>query len=246
VANAFMNRERNLAGVNSYERDLGLSTLDFLRTRLESQQRVAWLDLCCGTGRALIQAAEAYRTAGLEASRVKLTGVDLVPMFDSIPPGPATLRLIATSAERWGTEERFDLITCVHGLHYIGDKLGLLQKAAGWLKDGALLVAHLDYRNLRIAGRPSAGSQIGRDLRRSGFQYISARRLLTYRAQTDRPLLPYRYLGADDQAGPNYTGQAAVDSYYERVDQRPRNSVAPPPSPLPFGRRAIKAEIKRQ
>jgi len=29
--------------------------------------------------------------------------------------------------------------------------------------------------------------------------------------------LPYGYLGADDQAGPNYTGQAAVDSYYEMV-----------------------------
>ena len=26
--------------------------------------------------------------------------------------------------------------------------------------------------------------------------------------------LPYRYLGADDRAGPNYTGQPAVVSYY--------------------------------
>jgi len=26
--------------------------------------------------------------------------------------------------------------------------------------------------------------------------------------------LPYRYLGADDQAGANYTGQPAVHSYY--------------------------------
>ena len=27
--------------------------------------------------------------------------------------------------------------------------------------------------------------------------------------------LPYRYLGTDDRAGPNYTGQPAVDLYYE-------------------------------
>jgi hypothetical protein len=27
----------------------------------------------------------------------------------------------------------------------------------------------------------------------------------------------YRYVGADDSAGPNYTGQPAVDSYYEAV-----------------------------
>ena len=27
-----------------------------------------------------------------------------------------------------------------------------------------------------------------------------------------------RYLGADDTAGPNYTGQAAVNSHYERLE----------------------------
>jgi hypothetical protein len=27
----------------------------------------------------------------------------------------------------------------------------------------------------------------------------------------------YHYVGADNQAGPNYTGQPAVDSYYEVV-----------------------------
>ena len=34
--------------------------------------------------------------------------------------------------------------------------------------------------------------------------------------------LPYRYLGADDQAGPNYTGQPAVDSYYEVIGEAGR------------------------
>jgi hypothetical protein len=34
--------------------------------------------------------------------------------------------------------------------------------------------------------------------------------------------LPYRYLGADDQAGPNYTGQPAVDSHYEVVEYTKR------------------------
>ncbi len=29
--------------------------------------------------------------------------------------------------------------------------------------------------------------------------------------------LPYRYLGADDRSGPNYTGQPAVTSYYEKT-----------------------------
>src|SRR5262249_8577045 len=30
--------------------------------------------------------------------------------------------------------------------------------------------------------------------------------------------LNYRYLGADDAAGPNYTGQAAVNSYYDQLE----------------------------
>jgi len=210
VANASMNRQRNLAGANSYEKDLGFSPLDFLKAKSETHQDAAWLDLCCGTGRALIQ------TAGLDR-RVKLIGVDLVPMFDSIPPGLDGIRLIAASLEKWEPAERFDLITCVHGLHYIGDKLGLLQRAAAWLRDGGLLMAHLDYRNVRIEGRNSSGPQIGKDLHRAGFRYVSGRRLLIRDAQFPQPLLPYRYLGADDHAGPNYTGQPAVDSYYERT-----------------------------
>jgi SAM-dependent methyltransferase len=212
-----MNRARNLAGANSYEKDLGFSALDFLRKRLESRHEAAWLDLCCGTGRALIQAAEACRRTGLNEGRIKLTGVDLVPMFDSIPPGAITVSLIAASVDKWNTQERFDLITCTHGLHYIGDKLGLVQRASGWLAPGGLLAAHLDYCNLRINGQVSAGSQIGKDLRRAGFRYARSRRLLTLAAHSGRVLLRYRYLGADDQAGPNYTGQAAVDSYYERT-----------------------------
>jgi SAM-dependent methyltransferase len=217
VANACMNRERNLAGENSYERDLGLAPLTCLNQVLEKRQEASWLDLCCGSGRALIQAAEACHATGLEG-KVKLTGVDLVPMFKPIPRGLGDLRLVAASVADWETTERFDLVTCVHGLHYIGDKLGLLWKAAGWLRDGGLLTAHLDYRNMRIEGRTSSGAQIGKDLRRAGFRYVAGRHLLSCVGQgIPRRPLPYRFLGADDRAGPNYTRQPAVDSYYERI-----------------------------
>jgi hypothetical protein len=52
VANCRMNRERDLLGSNGYDKDLGLDPLDFLRGRAASGRRTAWLDLCCGTGRA--------------------------------------------------------------------------------------------------------------------------------------------------------------------------------------------------
>ena len=211
-----MNRERNLSGANSYERDLGFAPIDFLQKVLQRQEEAAWLDLCCGAGRALLQAAEAVQANALEC-KIKFTGVDVVPMFDPVPPGMDLVRLVSSSVESWQTEERFDLITCVHGLHYVGDKLGVLQRAADWMKPDGLLLMHVDHRNLRVAGRESSGPQFGRDLRKAGFRYLSGRHLLVREGNTCRRTLPYRYLGADDKAGPNFTGQAAVDSFYERI-----------------------------
>src|SRR5262245_43251334 len=76
VANNAMNRERQLEGVNSYARELGFSPVEFLRQCLDRGNRSAtWLDLCCGSGLALIRAAEQLGTTG---SRVSLVGVDLV------------------------------------------------------------------------------------------------------------------------------------------------------------------------
>lgn len=58
VANSSMNRERELSGTNSYAKDLNVDLLELLVDRARGAGRVAWLDLCCGTGRALIQAAQ--------------------------------------------------------------------------------------------------------------------------------------------------------------------------------------------
>jgi len=216
VANARMNRERNLSGPNSYETDLGLDPMNFLMKALQRRQHASWLDLCCGTGRALLQAAEALQKARL-TPRIKLIGVDLVPMFDPIPPVLSCIRLVSTPVESWETDERFDLITSVHGLHYLGDKLGVLQRASRWLKEDGLLMMHLDYRNVRIVGRGLSGAQIGRGLHRAGFRYVPGRHLVVRSGNILQGSVPYRYLGADDKAGPNYTGQEAVDSYYERI-----------------------------
>jgi hypothetical protein len=38
--------------------------------------------------------------------------------------------------------------------------------------------------------------------------------IVTLRGPLDASL-PYRYLGADDQTGPDHTGQPSVASYYE-------------------------------
>ncbi|MEU9022217.1 class I SAM-dependent methyltransferase [Actinomadura sp. NPDC048394] len=149
VANCAMNRERTL---RSYGRELGIDVL----TELGG----AWLDLCCGAGRALAEAAGQRPDA-------RITGVDLTGHF---LPAARAVRLVTASVAEWAPDEPYDLITCVHGLHYVGDKLRVLARAA----------------RISLRGR--------REVR-----------------------LPYRYLGADDQAGPNYTGQPAVDSFYAPI-----------------------------
>jgi SAM-dependent methyltransferase len=218
VANSTMNRERGIRGRNSYALDLGLDVIGFL---IECCRRsapcvesppVAWLDLCCGTGRALVEAGRALSDRGLEA-QVLIQGVDLVPMFDPSPHRPGCVRLEAASLSAWNPERAYDLVTCVHGLHYIGDKLDLIGRAVSWLAPDGLFLAHLDEANLALAGDPDGGRAILRELRRQGLRY-EGRRWLLSRSGRAAVRFPFRYLGADDRSGPNYTGQPAVTSYY--------------------------------
>lgn len=137
-------------------------------------------------------------------------------MFDRVPPEIDFLHLEKSSFDAWQAGQRFDLITCVHGLHYVGDKLGAIQKAAGWLRNDGLFVAHLDYANLHVEGSDHARILVGKDLRGAGFFYQSRQHRLTC-CGAKEVSLPYRYLGADDKAGRNYTGLPAVDSYYVRL-----------------------------
>lgn len=213
VANARMNRERNVVGNNSYEKDLLFHPLRFLEERLVSQEQVYWLDLCCGTGNALIQAA-LYFDQKQVGERVQLVGVDLKDFFFPIPRPLPTLQLLPASVADWNPAASYDLITCVHGLHYVGDKLGLLQRVCTWLKPDGLFLGHLDYANLRLADGKTS-TLIGKDLKQAGLQYRQHKRLIVCEGHRTFQL-PYRYLGADDQAGPNYTGQPAVHSYYDR------------------------------
>lgn len=208
VANCAMNRERSLSGSNGYGRELGLDIV----AELTRSARVRWLDLCCGSGRALVEAARLLAERDL-AERVQIVGLDLVDHFlaDSFSPA---LRLITGSVTEWVPDGRFDLITCVHGLHYVGDKLGTLARVASWLAEDGHFIANFDARSVRRADGAPAGRRLTTELRRQGYVYDIARHRIS-RHGGGEVRLPYRYLGADDQAGPNYTGQPAVDSFYE-------------------------------
>jgi SAM-dependent methyltransferase len=191
VANCEMNRERGLA---SYRRELG--------SDLGLRPGTRWVDLCCGSGRALTEAVR---------DGVTITGVDLVDHHVPARPG---LGFVVAPVDTWEPGVPVDLVTCVHGLHYVGDKLGLLVRAASWLAPGGRFVANFDVAAVRRADGGPFGRVLTKALRDNGFSYDSRKRLVSC-AGEGRPRLPFAYLGADDRAGPNYTGQAAVHSYYE-------------------------------
>lgn len=209
VANCRMNRERNLRGSNGYDRDLRFDPLAFLRDVALEHGNARWLDLCCGTGKALIEAATEIDTEKLP---IEIVGVDLVGMFDG--HDASSLNLIEAPLSAWKPEPRhkYDLITCVHGLHYVGDKLRLIKQSLSWLSPIGRFAANLDRDNLKL--EDGADSDLIDGLRHAGLSYSALQKLL--RSDGIRRIeLPWNYLGADEEAGPNYTGQPAVNSWYQ-------------------------------
>lgn len=212
VANCRMNRERILTGTNSYTHDLKFNPLELLLERIESQGSASWLDLCCGTGNALVEAAQALKSNGLH-SQLSIMGVDLVGMFNPTARDLPHLQLIEASLNNWQPDRKFDLITCVHGLHYIGDKLSLISRATNWLNHFGLFAAHLDLNNIQLENDPAPRKRILTEFRSHSLKYAPRRHLLTFHGPGSATF-NWTYLGANDAAGPNVTGQPAVNSHY--------------------------------
>ncbi|MCE9548028.1 MAG: class I SAM-dependent methyltransferase [Planctomycetia bacterium] len=212
TANAAMNRSRGIAGVNSYAKDLGFDVLAFLRAKLQQGDAVDWLDVCCGTGKALIEAGRELAPV-TTAARLTIQGVDLVDMFDTVSPALTYVRLQAVPVRDFTPQARFDLITCVHGLHYLGDKLGQIARFVSWLKPDGQFLANLDMASIRSEENQPLASPVSKLFRRAGISYNSRRKILTCTGPAALTT-SWTYLGADDSAGPNYTGQPASDSYY--------------------------------
>ncbi|EAQ78784.1 class I SAM-dependent methyltransferase [Blastopirellula marina] len=208
VANSQMNRQRRMRGANSYERDLKFDLLKYLRLVCQREGRARWLHICCGAGNALVEAAD---VTAAESLTVEIVGIDLVGRFCANSEA-SRLQLMKSSVEDFQPTSSFDLITSVHGLHYLGDKLGIIATATSWLTPDGRCVGNLDAKNLQLHGHRTSEA-IFRYLRSAGLSYSSRTKLLEYRERRELAP-PFEYLGADDSAGPNYTGQAAINSHY--------------------------------
>lgn len=84
VANSRMNRQRIASGVNSYEQEIGFIPEQFVYDRIKRNGSVSWLDICCGKGNALIQAAK-FLTTTMRDGNATLVGIDIIDDFSEIP-----------------------------------------------------------------------------------------------------------------------------------------------------------------
>ena len=210
VANATMNRGRGLSGVNSYQRELRHDIAAYLEARAREYGYAVWYDICCGDGRALVEAGQGFAASGLS---VQIVGVDLVDTFAPAPPG--NVRLVAADFGAFVLDMRADLLTCVHGLHYLGDKLGLLEQSYRQMAPGGLLLAHLDTANVRDADNPAPlWPRLMRRLRAAGVGVGFKSHILTLTRSEAALDFGVAYQGATVSAQPNYTGITVIDSWY--------------------------------
>ncbi|MGV9661488.1 class I SAM-dependent methyltransferase [Nocardia niigatensis] len=199
VANSAMNRDRRLP---AYRRELGFDPVAWLSARPGPQR---WLDIGCGSARALFDAGESL------SGEDQIVGLDLVDYFSG--PSRPGVTLVTGSVLKWQPSEPFDLITSVHALHYVGDKLTALTRLSSWLTPDGLLAANFEAGSVRRPDGAPLGRPFTKALRDNGFTYNARAHRLT-RSGRGFPHWAFEYVGADAHAGPNYTGQEAVTSHY--------------------------------
>ena len=90
----------------------------------------------------------------------------------------------------------------------------MLTRAAGSLTPTGRLVADLDLSSIGLPDGQAASRRLRTRLRAAGFSYDARRHHIGCTGRRE-VRLPYTYLGAADRAGANYTGQPAVNSYYQ-------------------------------
>ena len=214
VANNRMNRKRNASGINSYEKELNFKPEVYLNSCLEQQGQAKWLDLCCGEGNALLQYAKEVAVKDRQ-EHVTLTGIDLVDQFQQIPSFVNCLQFQISPLVTWTTDDQYNLITCVHGLHYVGDKLKVLLTAFKAIANQGMLMANLDLNNIKIEGDKN-GQYMKKLFAENQIEYNVRKRLVICKGPR---VIDFNltYKGADDTTGPNYTGQDAVDSHYSKT-----------------------------
>jgi len=209
VVNNRMNRERNAIGINSYHKEFKIDIYNYLNTI--KNEEVAWLDLCCGNGNAIIQIAEKLSNDKFN-KKIKLKGIDLIETFNEKHKQFNFTEFEVNSLLNMNSTEKFDLITCFHGLSYIGDKLKVITLINDKLTEKGFFIGNLDMANLQCKDL-SIKESVKILFKDKGISYNTKTRIIQFH-KIKQLHFNCNYLGADDKFGPNYSGQDSVKSYY--------------------------------
>jgi ubiquinone/menaquinone biosynthesis C-methylase UbiE len=211
VANSRMNRERNASGINSYEQEFKFKPATYLAEKIKAFGKSSWLDLCCGQGNALIQTAAYFADKGLQHNII-LKGIDLLDSFNIITGDANHIIFESKSVVNWLPDRKYDLITCSHGIHYLGDKLKVIENAIAALSSHGMFIANFDLANIVVTGTDSK-VYLKKLFKKTVTEYNSKSKIIKQIGSANIKF-GLMYIGADDNSGPNYTGQDAVTSYY--------------------------------
>ena len=214
VANSSMNRKRVASGINSYEKEFGFKPEAYLDEKIKRHGHASWVDICCGEGNALLQTANYFDGKGFQ-DKVQLIGIDLLDAFQPIDSKINCLVFETLSVINWLAAQKYDLITCSHGLHYLGDKLKVIETMVGALNPGGLFIANFDIKSISIAGIDTV-AHLKNYFKKFQIAYDARKKIIKKLGPVTMEF-KLSYIGADDKAGPNYTGQDAVTSYYTEI-----------------------------
>lgn len=213
VANSRMNRERKASGINSYEKEFNFKPEIYLQAKIKQFGYSSWLDLCCGEGKALVQTAEYFYHHAL-VNDITLKGIDLLDSFYATDEKSNFIQFESKSVVNYIPDKKYDLITCSHGIHYLGDKLNVLETAMNALSSHGMFIANLDLSNIIIQGN-NPNLFLKTFFKENQIDYNNKSKNLK-RIGTTNIKFGLLYLGADDTFGPNYTGQDSVTSHYRK------------------------------
>jgi SAM-dependent methyltransferase len=143
-----MNRFRRLYGPNSYQSELGVDPLALI------PHGGRWLDVGCGTGVAVREAAR-LRTD------ITVVALDLEAGFVDGRPLPPNLAFVQGDLGRLPLGGAFELVTGVHVLHFVPDQQAVLRALAGRLAPGGRLRANLDPNDIWLGSSWATARPLG-------------------------------------------------------------------------------------
>ncbi len=204
-------------GLKDYSDNLGLDLLSFFRRTADLKGSFSWVDLGCGSGNALEEAASCFASSGICEGALQAAGYDLI-----LPtPGAGSRNYGISFFEGDISAAKFpfapDLVTLVHVLQWNKNPLEIISNAMSQIEEGGILaftspysIILKDKENLRKCTTPLFESEVhipgfGR-VRKTGRKECSSVALRRGSGGYTSPMDIFRNLGEvihyDDEGEP--------------------------------------------